>query len=66
MDIDHPMQRIMLRGEITSPINPEPGCRFYKRCPYAKEECRQPQKLEEVLPNHFVACCRCKEINGLH
>ena len=63
-DIDHPMQRILLKGEITSPINPEPGCRFAKRCPYATEACLQPQKLEEVEKDHFVSCCRVKEING--
>ncbi len=64
-DIDHPMQRIMLKGELTSPINPAPGCRFAKRCPFATPECEQPQVLEEVLPNHFVACCRCRELNGI-
>ena len=64
-DITRPMKRIRLVGEITSAINPEPGCRFAKRCPYASEECMQPQELEEVLPNHFVSCCKCKEINGL-
>lgn len=64
-DIDHPMQRIMLKGEVTSPINPKPGCRFAKRCPFATPECEQPQVLEEVLPNHYVACCRCRELNGL-
>lgn len=64
-DIHHPHQRIVLKGEITSPINPKPGCRFAARCPYATEACHQPQKLQEVLPNHFVACCRCKELNGL-
>lgn len=64
-DIDHPMQRIMLKGELTSPINPEPGCRFAKRCPYAAPECQQPQVLEEVFPDHFVSCCRCREINGI-
>lgn len=63
-DLDHPMKRIVLHGEITSPINPKPGCRFYARCPYAKEECMQEQKLIEVSPNHFVSCCRCKEINS--
>ena len=62
-DIDHPMQRILLKGEITSAINPQPGCRFAKRCPYAKEECLQPQVLQEVEPNHFVSCCRVKEVN---
>ena len=63
IDIDHPMERILLKGEITSPINPKPGCRFAKRCPYATAACEQPQKLEEVEDNHFVSCCRVKEIN---
>lgn len=63
VDIDNPMKRIMLKGEITSPINPKPGCRFASRCIYATEACQQPQKLEEVEPNHFVACCRVREIN---
>ena len=61
-DIHHPHKRIMLKGEITSPINPKPGCRFAARCPYAIPECRQPQKLDEVYPKHFVACCRCREL----
>ena len=65
VDIHKPMQRIQLKGEITSPINPKPGCRFAARCPYACEKCEQPQVLEEVKPNHFVQCCRCREINGL-
>jgi peptide/nickel transport system ATP-binding protein len=59
------MKRIALTGELTSPINPKPGCRFASRCPYAREECSQPQTLQEVLPNHFVSCCRVKEINGI-
>lgn len=61
-DIHKPMQRIRLKGEITSPIDPKPGCRFASRCPYATEACQQPQKLEEVSKDHFVACCRLKEI----
>ncbi|MBQ9210688.1 MAG: ATP-binding cassette domain-containing protein [Clostridia bacterium] len=61
-DIHHPMQRIRLKGEITSPINPKPGCRFAARCPYATEACQQPQKLEEVSAGHFVSCCRIHEI----
>ncbi len=61
-DIHKPMQRIQLKGEITSPINPRPGCRFYARCPYASEACKQPQELVEVSPDHFVSCCRVKEI----
>lgn len=62
-DIHSPMKRIQLKGEITSPINPKPGCRFASRCPHAREECLQPQELKEVLPNHFVSCCRVKEVN---
>ena len=64
-DIHKPVQRILLKGEITSPINPKPGCRFCARCPYAQDACQEPQKLEEVLPGHYVACCRVKEINSL-
>ena len=62
-NIHEPMQRIQLKGEITNPINPKPGCRFAARCIYATEACQQPQVLEEVEPNHFVQCCRYKEIN---
>lgn len=63
VDIDAPKKRIALKGELMSPINPKPGCRFAPRCPYATEACRQPQKLEEVFPNHFVSCCRVRELN---
>lgn len=64
-DIYAPNQRIELKGELTSPINPKPGCRFAARCPYATEACHEPQSLEEILPNHYVSCCRCRELNGL-
>lgn len=66
VDIHHKKERIILKGEIVSPINPKPGCRFAGRCLYAAEVCSQPQNLEEVLPDHFVACCRVREINDLH
>ena len=49
-------------GEITSPIDPKPWCRFLARCPYATRECGKPQILEEVSPNHFVACAKCKSL----
>ena len=58
---DH--KRTILEGEIVSPINPKPGCRFAARCKYATEACQQPQKLEEILPGHCVSCCRVREIN---
>lgn len=63
IDIHHKSNRIILEGEITSPIHPKPGCRFAKRCKYECKQCHEPQKLEEILPNHFVACCRVREIN---
>ena len=59
-------QRILMKGEITSPVNPPKACRFANRCPYAKDRCRQelPQ-YEEVQPEHFVACHYAREINEL-
>ena len=65
MDIDHQQERIMLQGELTSPINPKPGCRFTSRCPFTCDHCYQPQQLEELLPEHFVSCCRARELNDL-
>jgi len=62
-DIDDTTERILLQGELTSPINPKPGCRFAARCPFATDKCREPQELKEVAPQHFVACCRVDEIN---
>ena len=65
IDIHHKRERVILQGEISSPINPKPGCRFRKRCIYKAPECYQAQELVEILPQHFVACCRAKEINHL-
>ncbi|MCC8059520.1 MAG: ATP-binding cassette domain-containing protein [Clostridiales bacterium] len=50
-------KRILLKGELSSPINPKPGCRFAPRCNYATEECfeRNPE-MKEYYPGHFVAC----------
>ncbi len=50
-------KREIIKGEITSPINPKPGCRFAARCKYVKPEClAQAIPLKEVEPGHFVAC----------
>lgn len=50
-------EKIILKGELTSPINPKPCCRFAPRCPYAKDECFASEpKLENMGNNHFVAC----------
>lgn len=55
--IDQPGAQVILQGEITSPVNPKPGCRFADRCPHATEACTKLQpELKEVSPNHFVAC----------
>ena len=51
--------REIIRGEVTSPINPPQGCRFAARCPYAGDECRgKPIELKETRPGHFVACMK--------
>lgn len=65
-NIHHKKERVLLQGEISSPINPKPGCRFANRCPHADECCTQEQPpLEEVMPGHFVACHHVRRINGL-
>ena len=46
----------LLRGEVSSPINPVDYCRFYPRCPYACEECKAAYELREIGENHYSAC----------
>lgn len=59
-------KKIQLKGEVTSPVNLKPGCRFASRCKYAKEKCRNTDpELIEILPNRFVSCHFVKEINNL-
>lgn len=63
-DVHHKKQRILLEGELTSPINPKPGCRFAARCPHAKDICRQQQpELTGVRDGHQAACHFVREIN---
>ena len=63
--IDVRKERKLIEGEVSSPINPKPGCRFCDRCEFATDECRQVNpKLEEVEPGHFVACHRAQQISG--
>lgn len=56
-------RRIMLKGDIPSPVNPPPGCRFNTRCQFAQEQCRQDKpELLEVIPGHSSACLRVDEL----
>lgn len=49
--------QIILQGEVTSPVNPKPGCRFAARCPFAQERCRhETPELKEVRKGHRLAC----------
>lgn len=56
-DPDYKVEKVPLEGELTSPINPKPGCRFAKRCRFAKTECTSADiPLKEVSAGHFVSC----------
>ena len=59
-------KRELLKGELTSPINPPDACRFAPRCNYACEACfKGTPQLEELSKDHFVACKRVRELNNL-
>jgi len=56
-------EQILLNGEIGSPIEPKPGCRFAARCPFAQDACAQADPpLREIEPRRFVACRRAEEV----
>ena len=61
VDIHNPAKREILKGELTSPINPKPGCRFAARCQFVCEKCHQKQILTQISDNHFVSCCRMQD-----
>lgn len=59
VDLDNRRQRVTLKGEITSPINPAPGCRFAPRCPYAEKRCFEASPPRYAVESgHMVACFR--------
>lgn len=64
--LNYNRQRIILKGEISSPVNPKPGCRFASRCDYCTALCHeQSPAYQQVEPGHFVACHNVREINEI-
>ena len=58
-------EEIIMKGEVTSPINPKPGCRFASRCPYAEAVCRETTPaLRDVGEGHLAACHCLEKINA--
>jgi len=56
-------KRIILKGDVPSPVNPPPGCRFHPRCPYAIAKCKKEEPtLRDLGGGHLVACHRADEI----
>jgi oligopeptide/dipeptide ABC transporter ATP-binding protein len=56
---DHPRERrdhVLLEGEVPSPLNPPPGCRFAPRCPFAMDICKTAPAYQELAPGHWAAC----------
>lgn len=61
-------ERILLKGEITNPINPKKCCRFAQRCPYATELChtKEPELLETSVKGHYVRCFYAEKLAGIN
>jgi peptide/nickel transport system ATP-binding protein/oligopeptide transport system ATP-binding protein len=65
-EVDQKLRRIVLSGDVPSPVNPPQGCRFHTRCPHAVEKCLDDEpKLETVESGHQVACHRKHEMEKL-
>ena len=59
-DVELERERMVLEGDVPSPVNPPSGCRFRTRCPYATEACAQEDPVwREVSPEHYVYACHC-------
>jgi oligopeptide transport system ATP-binding protein len=58
-EIEAKRKRVILTGDVPSPINPPSGCHFHTRCPYAIDDCKRVEpELVEIKPNHFASCIR--------
>ncbi len=65
-DVEHKQKRIVLSGDVPSPLNPPAGCRFHTRCPFVIDLCRyQDPILDNIGDDHKVACHRQAEIEKL-
>ena len=66
VDVDKKVSRIVLKGDVPSPINPKPVCRFANRCWMSREICHQAEpEMKEVAPGHFVKCHFANESRSL-
>ena len=58
-EIEAKRERIILKGDVPSPINPPSGCPFHTRCPFAIDDCKKiVPSLTEIKPRHYAACIR--------
>jgi len=58
-EIESKRKRVILTGDVPSPINPPSGCHFHTRCPFAIDECKiKEPELVEIKPRHSAACIR--------
>ena len=59
-------KRVILRGDVPSPVNPPSGCRFHTRCPYKEDMCvREEPPMREILPGHYSACHFSEKLYGI-
>jgi oligopeptide transport system ATP-binding protein len=57
-------RRVLLQGDVPSPLNPPPGCRFNTRCPHAVDRCRSEEPADRTVDGRTVACHRAEELAG--